>query len=92
MGDLSSLTRDQTRAPCSGSLESQPLDRQGSPYILTIVNNAAVNIGVHVSFQISVVFCFVFLDIYPGVELLGHPQWLPQFVSECLYGDSAVRL
>ena len=31
MWDLSSPTRDQTRAPCSGSMESSPLDRQGSP-------------------------------------------------------------
>ena len=27
----SSVTRDQTRAPCIGSVESQLLDRQGSP-------------------------------------------------------------
>ena len=38
-------------------------------HILEIVNNAAVNIGVHVSFQINV---FVFWDVYPGVELVGH--------------------
>ena len=38
--------------------------------ILAVVDNAALNIGVHVCFQISV--CGVFLDIYPGVELLGH--------------------
>ena len=31
MRDLSSLTRDQTRAPSTGSTESQPLDLQGSP-------------------------------------------------------------
>ena len=31
MQDLSSLTRDQTQAPCIGSVESQPLDHQGSP-------------------------------------------------------------
>ena len=29
--DLSSPTRDRTHAPCSGSPEFQPLDRQGSP-------------------------------------------------------------
>ena len=37
-------------------------------HILPIVNSTAMNIEVDVSFQISV---FVFLDIYPGVELLG---------------------
>ena len=31
MWDLSSPTRDRTRAPCSGSAESQPLDCQGIP-------------------------------------------------------------
>ena len=36
----SSLTRDQTRAPCTGSLESQPLDHQGSPcaHLLNILD------------------------------------------------------
>ena len=38
-------------------------------HILAIVNNSATNIGMHVSFQISV---FVFLDMYPNVGLLGH--------------------
>ena len=37
-------------------------------HISAVVNNATVNIGVHVSFLISV---FV-VGIYPGVELLGH--------------------
>ena len=31
MEDPSSLTRYRTCAPCSGSSESSPLDRQGSP-------------------------------------------------------------
>ena len=39
--------------------------------ILAIINNAAINTGMHVSFQISFFF-FFFLDIYPGVELLCH--------------------
>ena len=38
--------------------------------VLAIINTAAMNTGVHVSFQISV-FVF-FLDISPGVELLDH--------------------
>ena len=31
MWDLSSPTRDRTHTPCLGSVESQPLDHQGSP-------------------------------------------------------------
>ena len=35
--------------------------------ILVTVNNAAMNVGVHISFQISI---FVFFDIYTQVEFL----------------------
>ena len=45
------------------------MDNLGCFHILATVNNAAMNIGLHVSFQISV---FIFSDTYPGVELLGH--------------------
>ena len=38
----------------------------GCSYILALVNNAAVSIGVNISFQISV---FISSDIYPIVEL-----------------------
>ena len=37
---------------------------------LAIVNNTAMNFGVHVSFQISASI-FFFSDIYSGVELPG---------------------
>ena len=36
-------------------------------YILVVVNNAAMNTEVHVSFQTN-----IFSDIYPGVELFSH--------------------
>ena len=38
----------------------------GSFYILATVNNAIMNIGVYLSFQIRV---FVFSDIYPRVDM-----------------------
>ena len=60
-------------------------------HVLTTVNDAAMNIGVHASFQKY----FLFLDVYPGVEFLGQVvfylqgffekasfcflQWLHQF-------------
>ena len=37
MWDLTSLTRDWTRSPCSGSVESLPLDCQGSPWCSSTV-------------------------------------------------------
>ena len=37
MWDLSSPTRDQTHAPCSGTMESKPLDSQGSPNPLILL-------------------------------------------------------
>ena len=42
----------------------------GCLHMLPVVNSAAVNIGIHVSFQIS--DFFFFLNIYPRVELLDH--------------------
>ena len=39
-------------------------------HTLATVNNAATNIAVHVSYQISGFFFFP--DIYPRVKLLGH--------------------
>ena len=39
-------------------------------HILAVVNNAAVNMGVRV------IFLNFFLDIFPGVELLGHMEVL----------------
>ena len=51
-------------------------------YILAVVNNAAVNVGVHVSFRISV---FVFSGYCPGVELLG-----PMIVLFLVFWETAI--
>ena len=37
--------------------------------MLAVVNNAAMNIGVHLCFQISVLFSS---DIYPEIEMLDY--------------------
>ena len=37
--DLSSPTRDQTYTPCSGTIQSNPLDHQGSPRNLSFQVN-----------------------------------------------------
>ena len=40
---------------------------------LVAVNRAVMNVGVHVSFRVSVLLSLCCcLDIYPGVEFLGH--------------------
>ena len=46
----------------------------GYSHTLAMVNNAALKIGVHVSFRMIffVFFFFVFLDISQEVKLLGH--------------------
>ena len=48
------------------------VDNTGCFSILAILSNTAMDIGVHVSFQISVFRFVCFLNIYPGVESLGY--------------------
>ena len=45
------------------------LSYQGRPPVHILANNAVTDIGVHISFQISVIFSS---DMYSAVELLGH--------------------
>ena len=40
----------------------------GCFHVLTAINSAAMNTGMHVSFEL----CFFFPDIWPVVGLLGH--------------------
>ena len=44
MQNLNSLTRDGTRAPCSGSVESQPLDHQGTSLFFSHLNSSILMI------------------------------------------------
>ena len=55
--------------------------RLGCFHVLTIVNSAAVNTGVHISFQ-----SMVPLDICPGVGLLDHAAGLnDRFFEKNIY-------
>ena len=54
MRELSSPVRDQTRAPCSGSAESEPLDHQGIPSIFKVYKNWEVH---HPSFHQTFSVC-----------------------------------
>ena len=50
-------------------IQSSVSEHLGCFPVLTIINSAALKIGVHESFQINV---FGFVGICPGVELLDH--------------------
>ena len=47
MWDLSSLARGQACAPCIGSVESQPLDSQGSPSLCFLKNKIPSQFRTH---------------------------------------------
>ena len=56
----------------------------GCFHILAVLSSVAVNTEVHISFQL-----IFFLDIYPGVELLGHMVALfymfwETFIQSCI--------
>ena len=55
MQDLSSLSRDQTQAPCSGSPESYPPDHQGSPWSLVFLLKQNICIEESASWACSLV-------------------------------------
>ena len=57
----------------SSFIPSSADGRLGCVHVLAIVHRAAVNVGVHGSFQMSFRFeCFSTFGIYTRVKLLGH--------------------
>ena len=60
MWDLRSLTKDQTRAPCSGSPACLPLDHQEAPGWLQFYQRLPLSLSRFQVFAVVVcLFCFV---------------------------------
>ena len=53
--------RDQTQEPCTGSVESQPLDHQGSPSRKLFCKAFLINTGRNFFFKLILFFLFLFL-------------------------------
>ena len=53
---------------CAFNTSSSVDGHLGCFHILTVVNNSAMKIGIHVSFQISV---FIFFGTIPNSEIIG---------------------
>ena len=63
----SSLTRDQTWAPCIGSMESYPLHHQGSPYRCLLIFYFLINLFI---FYFIFWLCWVFVAVR-GLSLVA---------------------
>ena len=72
----SSLTWDQTQAPCIGSWRSRPLDLQGSPTQLSLLQSFVSTAGLFPAFSTEKVGCtYTSGDSYPQ-ERNGFLMWL----------------
>ena len=69
MWDLGSLTRDWTPTPCSGSMQSQPLNYQGSPHFSFW---ASYNTQFTPSSIVQYILLQVFQSVYVFLEVFKH--------------------
>ena len=58
--------------PYSHNLYSFVDGCSGCFHILAILNNAALNIEIHAYFLITALIFFIYIYIYPGVQMLDH--------------------
>ena len=72
MQDLSSLARDQTRAHCSGSSESSPLDWQGSLYkesLLMLSHRCGFHVTLRFATLCTIAFIFLGCSLTAAMKL-----------------------
>ena len=80
MQDLNSLTMDQTRAPGTGSAESQPLNYQGSLSVVFVCLSR-----IHQELPSALGFCRAAAGVKGAEPLLGSRRWANLWTPQAIF-------